>query len=181
MQVFQLVSADLELAWTSRDGQPVARGTRFGTVRGPAGPLLTAERVALNFLQRMSGIATATARMQAEVQVSPAPEHPACCWLVPSSHSWLMRRHAQQRESRGGVVRPAVQGTGARVIETRKTVPGLRVLDKWGVLAGGGANHRIGLFDMVMIKDNHVTAAGGITAALKRTQARHALQRKHSA
>ena len=63
-----------------------------------------------------------------------------------------------------------VQGTGARVIETRKTVPGLRVLDKWGVLAGGGANHRIGLFDMVMIKDNHVTAAGGITAALTRTK-----------
>ena len=56
------------------------------------------------------------------------------------------------------------------MIETRKTVPGLRVLDKWGVLAGGGANHRIGLFDMVMIKDNHVTAAGGITAALQRTR-----------
>ena len=56
------------------------------------------------------------------------------------------------------------------MIETRKTVPGLRVLDKWGVLAGGGANHRIGLFDMVMIKDNHVTAAGGITAALMRTK-----------
>ena len=70
MQVFQLVSAQLELAWTGRDGQHVTKGTRFGTVSGPAGPLLTAERVALNFLQRMSGVATATARMQAEVQVS---------------------------------------------------------------------------------------------------------------
>ena len=74
-------------------------------------------------------------------------------------------------QTRWRLLRPAAQGTGAQVIETRKTVPGLRVLDKWGVLAGGGANHRIGLFDMVMIKDNHVTAAGGITPALKRTQA----------
>ena len=65
-----------------------------------------------------------------------------------------------------------MQGTGAKVIETRKTVPGLRVLDKWGVLAGGGAHHRIGLIDMVMIKDNHVTAAGGITAAVQRTTVR---------
>ena len=70
-QVFELVSAKLELSWTAKDGQRVSRGTRFGTVSGPAGPLLTAERVALNFLQRMSGIATATARMQAEAQVSP--------------------------------------------------------------------------------------------------------------
>ena len=74
-----------------------------------------------------------------------------------------------------------VQGTGARVIETRKTVPGLRVLDKWGVLAGGGANHRIGLFDMVMIKDNHVTAAGGITAALTRTKVQLPAQGKSMA
>ena len=73
LQVFQLVSAKLELSWTSADGKRVSKGTKFGTVRGPAVPLLTAERVALNFLQRMSGIATATARMQDEVQVRAAP------------------------------------------------------------------------------------------------------------
>ena len=66
-----------------------------------------------------------------------------------------------------------LQGTNARIIETRKTVPGLRALDKWAVLIGGGANHRMGLYDMVMIKDNHVTAAGGITAAVARCQASH--------
>ncbi len=60
-----------------------------------------------------------------------------------------------------------MQGTKAQIIETRKTVPGLRVLDKWAVTIGGGANHRMGLYDMVMIKDNHVTAAGGITAAVR--------------
>ena len=68
-----------------------------------------------------------------------------------------------------------VQGTGARIIETRKTVPGLRVLDKWAVLIGGGSNHRMGLFDMVMIKDNHVTAAGGITPAVQRCQVQSCL------
>lgn len=60
-----------------------------------------------------------------------------------------------------------MQGTKAQIIETRKTVPGLRVLDKWAVTIGGGANHRMGLYDMVMVKDNHVTAAGGITAAVR--------------
>lgn len=64
-----------------------------------------------------------------------------------------------------------LQGSKAKIIETRKTAPGLRVLDKWAVLIGGGANHRLGLYDMVMIKDNHVTAAGGITAAVARCQA----------
>lgn len=63
-----------------------------------------------------------------------------------------------------------MQGTKAQIIETRKTAPGLRVLDKWAVTIGGGANHRMGLYDMVMIKDNHVTAAGGITAAVHQCQ-----------
>lgn len=80
----------------------------------------------LNFMQRMSGIATLTAAM-------------------------------------------ATAAAPARILETRKTVPGLRVLDKWAVLIGGGHNHRMGLFDMVMIKDNHIAAAGGITAAVRRT------------
>lgn len=87
---------------------------------------MVAERIVLNFMQRMSGIATATAAMVAAA----AP---------------------------------------ARILETRKTVPGLRVLDKWAVLIGGGENHRMGLFDMVMIKDNHIAAAGGITQAVIRT------------
>ena len=65
-----------------------------------------------------------------------------------------------------------LQGTPARILETRKTAPGLRVTDKWAVLMGGGSNHRIGLFDMVMIKDNHVTAAGGVVPAIQHAQVR---------
>ncbi|KAK9808404.1 hypothetical protein WJX73_001025 [Symbiochloris irregularis] len=129
-RVFELMAAGLQVSWSSHDGAEVTKGTRFGTVRGPAWALLTAERIALNYMQRMSGIATLTAAMAARIK-----------------------------------------GHRAKLLETRKTVPGLRVLDKWAVLAGGGANHRQGLFDMVMIKDNHVTAAGGITAAVRRTQA----------
>jgi len=87
--------------------------------------ILTAERTALNFLQRMSGIATATRRY-----------------------------------------RRAVEGTRAVILDTRKTVPGLRVLDKWAVRLGGGQNHRMRLDDMVLIKDNHIAAADGITAAV---------------
>jgi nicotinate-nucleotide pyrophosphorylase (carboxylating) len=101
-------------------------------VRGSARPILTAERTALNFLQRLSGVATTT------------------------------RRYVD-----------AVAGTGARVIDTRKTTPGMRALEKRAVLAGGGANHRAGLHDMVMIKDNHIAAAGGITAAVEAVRARN--------
>jgi len=86
---------------------------------------LTAERTALNFLQRMSGIATMTAQFVKEVE-----------------------------------------GTKARILDTRKTVPGLRVLDKYAVVAGGGVNHRIGLFDMVLLKENHIEAADGIGPAV---------------
>ena len=93
-------------------------------VTGSARSILRAERVVLNFMQRMSGIATMTAAYAAAAA-------------------------------------PAI------MLETRKTVPGLRVLDKWAVLIGGGKNHRIGLFDMVMIKDNHIAAAGGIAAAVE--------------
>lgn len=129
------------------DGGRLHKGDEFGIIRGrgvlsplpvdrftasadtpctPAHSILVAERVVLNFMQRMSGIATLTAAMAAAA----AP---------------------------------------ARILETRKTVPGLRVLDKWAVLIGGGNNHRMGLFDMVMIKDNHIAAAGGIAAAIHRT------------
>jgi nicotinate-nucleotide pyrophosphorylase (carboxylating) len=107
------------------DGERVAAGTTIVTLSGPAAPILTGERTALNLLQRLSGIATVT------------------------------RRYAD-----------AVAGTGASVSDTRKTTPGLRVLEKYAVAAGGGRNHRIGLFDAVLIKDNHLVAAGGVEAAL---------------
>ncbi len=112
------------------DGVPVRAGEVVAEVGGPAISLLSAERVALNFLQRMSGIAT------------------------------MARRYVE-----------AVQGTQAIILDTRKTVPGLRVLDKLAVRLGGAANHRMGLFDMVLIKDNHIAAAGSITAAVRRAQA----------
>lgn len=119
--VFAAVDPSLHAEWRAKDGDRVSRGDAFGSVRGSARSILVAERVALNFMQRMSGIATATAAFVA-----------------------------------------ALEGTGARVLETRKTAPGLRLLDKWAVLAGGGANHRVGLFDMMMVKDNHIAAAGGM-------------------
>lgn len=111
------------------DGQAVERGAVIATIHGPGQVLLTAERTALNFLQRMSGIATLTARYV-----------------------------------------EAVRGTKAQILDTRKTAPGLRTLDKWAVALGGGTNHRHGLYDMVLIKENHVAAAGGIGAAVERVR-----------
>lgn len=128
-RVFTLVDPTVQLTWTAQDGQAVPAGTRFGTVQGPARAVLIAERLALNLLQRMSGIATATRRM-----VEAVGSHPA------------------------------------RILDTRKTAPGLRYLDKAAVALGGGQNHRIGLFDMVLIKDNHIAAAGGIRAAILAAQ-----------
>jgi len=110
-----------------RDGAHVGKGDHLATVRGSARGLLRAERTALNFLQRMSGIASAT-RVYVE----------------------------------------AVKGTRAKITDTRKTVPGLRLLDKMAVRIGGGTNHRFGLDDMFLIKDNHIMAAGGITTAVER-------------
>jgi nicotinate-nucleotide pyrophosphorylase (carboxylating) len=118
------------------EGAQVERGTLIATVHGPGQVLLTAERTALNFLQRMSGIATLTARYVA-----------------------------------------AVRGTKAKILDTRKTVPGLRLLDKEAVRLGGGVNHRIGLYDRVLIKENHVAAAGGIRAAVERVRQRDPRQR----
>lgn len=108
------------------DGERVAAGTVIASAAGPAQILLTAERVALNFVQRMSGIATLT-RVFVE----------------------------------------AAQGTKAVILDTRKTAPGLRVFDKRAVQLGGGMNHRFGLFDMALVKDNHIAAAGGITPAVE--------------
>lgn len=112
------------------DGQEVSPGTKLGQIEGPGPLLLSGERVALNYLQRMSGIATATRRMV-----------------------------------------EAVAATKAVILDTRKTVPGLRLLDKMAVRMGGGQNHRFGLYDMVLIKDNHIAAAGSITRAVELVRA----------
>lgn len=131
-EVFRRVDPSLEIAVHAPDGTAVEPGDLAMTVRGSARSILTGERTALNFMQRLSGVATVT------------------------------RRYVQ-----------AVEGTGARVIDTRKTTPGMRVVEKAAVVAGGGANHRVGLFDMVMIKDNHIAAAGGITAAVEAVRRRN--------
>ena len=128
-----LAAFDPELAFEAavQDGQPIHPGQTLGKVRGRARSILTTERTALNFLQRMSGIATLT-------------------------------YHYVE----------AVRGTKAVILDTRKTVPGLRALDKWAVRLGGGQNHRMGLYDMVLIKGNHIAAAGGITATVRRVRDR---------
>ena len=122
------VDPTLVLTWAKNEGDQVQPGDRIGTIQGSTRAILIAERLSLNFLQRMSGIATIT--------------------------------HAMATAARP-----------ARVLETRKTLPGLRLVDKWAVLIGGGLNHRIGLFDMAMVKDNHVSACGGIAACLQRLDA----------
>jgi nicotinate-nucleotide pyrophosphorylase (carboxylating) len=122
-----LGGAEVETPYPS--GTTVRTGTVFASVRGNARSLLSCERVALNFLQRLSGVAT-----QAHLYVQ------------------------------------AVAGTGVKVLDTRKTTPGLRQLEKMAVVAGGAVNHRKGLFDAVLIKNNHITAAGGVTQALEKTR-----------
>jgi nicotinate-nucleotide pyrophosphorylase (carboxylating) len=129
LMAFRLIDPAIAASVIRVDGSYVAAGETIATLEGPACGLLTAERVALNFLCHMSGIATATA----------------------------------------GVVE-AVRGTKARVIDIRKTLPGLRAVQKYAIRAGGGANHRFGLDDGVLIKDNHVAVAGGIRAALERVR-----------
>lgn len=125
--VFSCVDGQVTYEPAVQDGALVEKGVSLGELHGPVRSLLTGERVALNFLQRMSGIATLT-------------------------HKYVH----------------AVAGTKAKITDTRKTVPGLRVLDKKAVLDGGGINHRFALDSMVLIKDNHVAAAGGIKNAVIR-------------
>jgi nicotinate-nucleotide pyrophosphorylase (carboxylating) len=124
-RVFGLLDAGLAVEWLADDGARVEAGTRVGVVRGPAGSLLSGERLALNLMQRMSGIATLTRQMVDAVG----------------------ERHT-------------------RILDTRKTAPGLRVFDRWAVRLGGGTNHRFGLFDMILVKDNHIAAAGGVAEAV---------------
>ncbi len=113
----------------AQDGQTVQSGVAVARVTGPAGAILTGERTALNFLQRLSGVATLTRRFV-----------------------------------------DAVKGTGAVILDTRKTTPGLRYLEKYAVTRGGGQNHRYGLWDMYLVKDNHIRTAGGVTAAIEMIQ-----------
>jgi nicotinate-nucleotide pyrophosphorylase (carboxylating) len=128
---FLLVDEAVQFTPLIADGDQVGIGQEIATVDGPGQALLSGERVALNFLQRMSGIAT------------------------------LTRRFVE-----------AVQGTSAVILDTRKTAPGLRPLDKWAVRLGGGQNHRFGLYDMVLIKDNHIAAVGSISEAVTRVRAK---------
>jgi nicotinate-nucleotide pyrophosphorylase (carboxylating) len=124
-ETFKLLDKNVVFSPKVSDGSAVLKGQIIANVQGKGRALLGAERTALNFLQRMSGIATST-------------------------RSFV----------------DAVRGTNAVILDTRKTVPGLRILDKQAVVFGGGKNHRIGLYDMVLIKDNHIAAAGGITQAV---------------
>lgn len=131
-EVFHRVDPALQLTEVQPDGTSMRVGDTALKIQGPYSSLLTAERVALNFLQRLSGIATAT------------------------------RRYVDE-----------VQGTGARILDTRKTTPGWRTLEKAAVAAGGGTNHRIGLYDMVMVKDNHLAAGTtleSLQAAIRRVK-----------
>lgn len=126
VRVFSLIDDRVRINVLARDGTSVSTGTLIAEITGPARAILTGERVALNFLQLLSGIATRT-------------------------------RECVE----------AIRGTKARITDTRKTTPGLRVLEKYAVRTGGGSNHRFNLSDGVLIKDNHIKAAGGITQAVR--------------
>ena len=124
-ETFRRLEAGIQLAWRAREGEHVAPDAVIFEIEGPARPILTGERTALNFLQLLCATATQTSRLVA-----------------------------------------AVAGTGCTVLDTRKTLPGLRSAQKYAVRCGGGRNHRMGLHDMVLIKENHIAAAGSITAAI---------------
>ncbi|MGV3641439.1 MAG: carboxylating nicotinate-nucleotide diphosphorylase [Adhaeribacter sp.] len=125
-KVLHTFDPDLQVTVLLKDGSPVKYGDIAFTVAGKAQSILTAERLLLNCMQRMSGIATYTHRLN-----------------------------------------QLLAGTKARLLDTRKTTPNFRMLEKWAVLIGGGLNHRFGLFDMIMLKDNHVDYAGGIRPAIQ--------------
>ncbi len=126
---FREVDPSLKFKPVVKDSQEVIAGAALATVSGSAAGIMTAERTALNFLGRLSGVAT------------------------------LTRRYVQ-----------AIEGTGAIILDTRKTTPGLRILEKYAVLCGGGQNHRLALWDMYLVKDNHIRAARGLTNAIDRIQ-----------
>lgn len=126
-QVFDKVDSRIKISNVVEEGASVNVSDIIAKINGPLRGILTAERTALNFLQRLSGIATRTSQFVEKVK-----------------------------------------GTSAKILDTRKTTPGLRVLEKYAVQVGGGANHRMGLFDMILIKENHIRAAGSLSEAVKR-------------
>lgn len=128
-RVFSLLSPETAFEKLIEDGQMVKRGDVLAWIKGDAAVLLQGERVALNFLQRMCGVATLTAAFVKQIEE-----------------------------------------TGAVVVDTRKTTPGLRILEKYSVRMGGGGNHRMALYDAVLIKENHISAAGGIATAVNRAR-----------
>jgi nicotinate-nucleotide pyrophosphorylase (carboxylating) len=130
-RVFGIIDPAVEFRPAFEDGRPFRKDDILARIKGPTVSLLKGERTALNFLQRLSGIATATHRFVS-----------------------------------------AVAGTRARILDTRKTTPGLRLLEKYAVRMGGGANHRLGLSDMVLIKDNHLRHVGSIREAVRRARAK---------
>lgn len=129
-EVFYHCPIPMRVSLLKKDGETVKKGDILMVIEGASGVILTAERTALNFMQRMSGIATETHKM---VQM--------------------------------------LDGLHTRLLDTRKTTPNMRLLEKYAVKCGGGTNHRIGLYDMIMLKDNHIDFAGGIEAAIDRTHA----------
>lgn len=128
-RVCQLIQPPLEFHGSIEDGTPVQRGEIAFVLKGSARSILGAERLILNCMQRMSGIATLTNEYET-----------------------------------------IIAGTGAKLLDTRKTTPGIRFLEKWAVRIGGGHNHRFALYDMVMLKDNHIDFAGGISQAIQNTR-----------
>lgn len=129
-RIFQQVNPQVKITFFKEEGEPVQKGELAFIVEGPAQSILSAERLVLNCMQRMSGIATYTKHL---------------CSLV--------------------------EGTGAQIMDTRKTTPNFRLMEKWAVAIGGGKNHRFALYDMIMLKDNHVDMAGGIRTAIENTRA----------
>lgn len=127
--IFHSYDADLEVELLMEDGQKAEKGDVGLTVAGKAASILTTERLVLNCMQRMSGIATKTAQLS-----------------------------------------ELIAHTKAKLLDTRKTTPNFRMLEKWAVAIGGGENHRFALYDMVMLKDNHIDFAGGIEAAIRSTK-----------
>jgi len=124
--VFQMVNPKIIFSSLIEDGEKIKKGDKVALIQGKVKSILSAERTVLNFLQRLSGIATLTSKYVEKVK-----------------------------------------GTKVKILDTRKTTPGLRILEKYAVKTGGGENHRMGLFDMILIKDNHIKAAGGISEAIK--------------
>ena len=122
---FRKLDPLVKITWPVREGEHVAKGALVCRIEGKARALVSAERSALNFLQVLSGVATATRRLV-----------------------------------------DAAKGTRAKIVDTRKTLPGLRIAQKYAVRVGGGANHRMGLYDAILIKENHIAAAGGIAPAM---------------